>query len=186
MTWALLAMRKSQLQARKSQYEARLLEISQKIQDMADFSASIADGKITYQEMATAPSSMFGTQLGFMNQSALVAGQSANIKANAFINNYNAIQQQTGGQYNYAITQGANMNYMQNGQIQPYLVYNEIYKEELENFAKQYAQQINKEEEALQAEKLRIETQLKAIEAEYESVDQGLTNNIKNDAIKLC
>jgi len=65
-------------------------------------------------------------------------------------------------------------------------VYNEIYKEELENFAKQYAQQVNKEEEALQAEKLRIETQLKAIEAEYESVDQSLTNNIKNDAIKLC
>ena len=74
---------------------------------------------------------------------------------------------------------------MQNGQIQPYLLFNNIYQEELKAYADQYAQQLNRQEQDLEQEKLTLETQIKAIEAEYQSVSEQEGQNIENDAIKL-
>lgn len=184
MSWAFLSLRKMQLKQAESQYQARLIQISKKIQNLAKLADAVADGKITYQEAAGASSSMFGTQMNFLANSSNMAYQSAQIKTNAYLNQMNAINQQTGGQYSYALGNTSSA-FMQNGQIQPYLVFNQIYQEELKSYADEYAKTLNREEEDLQAEKLTIETQIKAIQAEYQSVEQQEGENIKNDAIKL-
>ncbi len=185
MTWAFLSLRKMQLKQRLSVYQNRLIQISQKIMDMQEMASAVADGKITYQEATSGPSSVFGTQLNFLGQSSNIAYQSAQVKTNAYLQQMQAINQATGGQYQYALDPNANLAYMQNGQIQPYLVFNEIYKEELKAFADQYAQELNRQEQDLEQEKLTIETQIKAIQAEYESVNEQESQNIQNDAIKL-
>ncbi len=185
MTWAFLSLRKMQLKQRLSAYQNRLIQISQKIMDMQELAAAVADGKITYQEATSGPSSMFGTQLNFLGQSSNIAYQSAQIKTNAYLQQMQAINQATGGQYQYALDPNSMTSYMQNGQIQPFLVFNDIYQEELKAYADQYAQMLNREEQDLEQEKLTLETQIKAIEAEYEAVSEQEDQNIQNDAIKL-
>ena len=185
MTWAFLSLRKMQLKQRLGAYQNRLIQISQKIMDMQELAASVADGKITYQEATSGPSSMFGTQLNFLGQSSNIAYQSAQIKTNAYLQQMQAINQATGGQYQYALDPNSMTSYMQNGQIQPFLVFNDIYQEELKAYADQYAQMLNREEQDLEQEKLTLETQIKAIEAEYEAVSEQEDQNIQNDAIKL-
>ena len=185
MTWAFLSLRKMQLKQRLSAYQNRLIQISQKIMDMQELAAAVADGKITYQEATSGPSSMFGTQLNFLGQSSNIAYQSAQIKTNAYLQQMQAINQATGGQYQYALDPNSMTSYMQNGQIQPFLVFNDIYQEELKAYADQYAQMLNREEQDLEQEKLTLETQIKAIEAEYQAVSEQEDQNIQNDAIKL-
>ena len=60
-----------------------------------------------------------------------------------------------------------------------------IDQEELEAYANQYAQELNRQEQDLEQEKLTLETQIKAIEAEYQAVEDQEGQNIENDAIKL-
>ena len=47
-------------------------------------------------------------------------------------------------------------------------------------------QYINEYEKELQAEQTRIETQLQAKEAELQTYEQTISQNIQNDAIKLA
>ena len=185
MSWVFLSLRKMQLKQRLSVYQNRLTQISQKLMDMQELAASVADGKITYQEATSGASSMFGTQLNFLGQSSNIAYQSAQIKTNAYLQQMQSINQNTGGQYQYALDPTSMTSYMQNGQIQPFLVFNEIYQEELKAYADQYAQTLNREEQDLEQEKLTLETQIKAIQAEYETVEEQEGQNIQNDAIKL-
>lgn len=185
MTWVFLSLRKMQLKQRLNVYQNRLIQISQKLMDMQQLAANVADGKVTYQEATSTASSVFGTQMNFLGQSSNIAYQSAQIKTNAYLQQMQSINQGTGGQYQYALDPTSTQSYMQNGQIQPYLIFNNIYQEELKSFANQYAQQLNVQEQDLEQEKLTIETQIKAIQAEYEAVEQQEGQNIKNDAIKL-
>ncbi len=185
MSWVFLSLRKMQLKQKLSVYQNRLIQISQKLMDMQELAAAVADGKITYQEATSGPSSMFGTQLNFLGQSSNIAYQSAQIKTNAYLQQMQAINQATGGQYQYSLDPTSMTSYMQNGQIQPYLIFNNIYQEELESYAQQYSQLLNREEQDLEQEKLTLETQIKAIEAEYQSVQDQEGQNIENDAIKL-
>lgn len=181
MTWVMLSLRKATLKSRVSDLEAKLVNISQRIQDMQSYASSIADGSVSYSEMANAPSSLFGTHLEYMQNASGVAYQSAQIKTNAYLQQMNMIQQNTQGQYQLAIDPtGAQAD------VQPYLIFNEIYKQEMKEYAKQISEKLNGEEKELQTEKTRIEAQIKAAEAEYDSVSKQMDTNIKNDAIQLA
>lgn len=185
MTWLCLSLTKMRLKNNLSVYQKRLLDISQRIMDLQQLSAGVADGVISYQEATTMPSSMFGTQMNYLTQSSGIAYQSAQIKTNAYLQQMQAINQSTGGQYQYALDPTVMTGCVQNGQVQPYLLFNNIYKEELEAYAQQYSETLNREEKELEQEKLTLETQIKAIEAEYQAVEEQESKNIENDAIKL-
>lgn len=183
MSWVMLSLRKMALRQKISDFEMKSVQISQRIMDLHSYGSNIADGVITYSELATCPSSLFGTQMNFMADSSQVAYQSAQIKTDAALGQMQALQNGTGGQYNYA---GASINPAYANPDQAYLLFNEIYKQELEEYSKEITAQLDQEEKELQTEKDRIETQLKAAEAELESLNQSIDQNIKNDAIKLA
>ena len=85
MTWVMLSMRKMQLKQEISDLQLQDVQISRQIQDLASYTNNIADGILTFGEAASCPSSMFGTQLDFMANSASVAYQSATAKTNAYL-----------------------------------------------------------------------------------------------------
>ncbi len=183
MSWVMLSLRKMALRQRISAIEMKSVQISQRIMDLQSYANNIADGVVTYSELANCPSSLFGTQMNFMADSSQVAYQSAQIKTDAAIQQMQMLQDGTGGQYNYTST---SINPAYANPEQAYLLFNEIYKEELKEYSNQISVQLNEEEKALQTEKDRIETQLKAAEAELETLSQTIDSNIKNDAIKLA
>lgn len=180
MTWIMLSMRKMQLKQEVSDLQYQDVKISQQIQDLANYTNNIADGTITFSEMASCPSSLFGTQLDFMSNSASAAYQSATVKTNAYLQQLAQTNGMTGNQYGYAMGTIDGTNY------DATTIFNEIYKEELQQYSEQMQEYINEYEKELQAEQTRIETQLQAKEAELQSYDQTISQNIQSDAIKLA
>jgi len=179
----MLSLRKVALKQRMSNFEMKLEQISQRKMDLQSYANNIADGVITYNEAATCPSSLFGTQMDYMVNSSGIAYQSAQMKTDAYISQMQSLQSQTGGQYNYA-QNSIDATYANSEQA--YLLFNEIYKQELEEYAKEVTAQLNEEEKALDAEQARLEAQLQAAEAEYQSVSERMNKNIQADAIKFA
>ncbi len=180
MTWIMLSMRKMQLKKELSDLQSEEVQISQQIQSLAKYTSSIADGTVTYAEMADCPSSLFGTQLDFMTNSSQAAYQSATIKTNAYIQQLAQVNGTTGNQYGYSMGTADGTNYDAS------TIFNEIYKEELKEYAKQMQEYVNNYEEELQEEKERIETQIKAKEAEIQTYEDTIGNKIQSEAIKLA
>lgn len=179
MSWIMLSMRKMQLKQEVSDLQYQDVQISQQIQDLSNYASNIADGTITYSEMASCPSSLFGTQLDFLANSASAAYESATTKTNAYIQQLAQTNSETGNQYGYAMGTTDSTSY------DTTTIFNEIYQEELEEYAEQMQEYINDYEEELQAEQTRIETQLEAKEAELSAYDDRISQNIQDDAIKL-
>ncbi len=179
MTWIMLSMRKMQLQHEVSDLQYEDVQISNQIQDLASYTSNIADGTITYSEMASCPSSLFGTQLDFLANSASAAYESATTKTNAYIQQLAQTNSTTGNQYGYAMGTTDSTSY------DATTIFNEIYQEELEEYAEQMQQYVNEYEKELEAEQTRVETQLEAKEAELQAYEERISQNIQNDAIKL-
>ncbi|GBF22653.1 hypothetical protein tpqmel_0057 [Candidatus Gastranaerophilus sp. (ex Termes propinquus)] len=181
MTWVMLSLRKATLKSRMSDLQMQSLQLSQRIQDLQHYASSIADGSISMSEMANSPSSIFGTQMQYIAASSPIAYQSAQIKTTAYLQQMGQLQMDTQGQYQLVTDPtGATSD------VDPYLVFNEIYKQELKEYSKQIGEKVHAEEKELESQRLRIESQLKAAEAEYESVAKQEDSNIKNDAIRLA
>lgn len=179
MAWVTCSIRSMSLLNRKFDMNMQLMKISQRLMDLQTFGSNIANGAVSASAMASCPSSMFGTQSAYLSQSAQVAYQSASVKTNDYLQRIGMINQGTNGQYQLA-AEG------QNSQTQPYLIFNEIYKQELKECANKLTEKINAEEKQLTQKKLTLETQLKAVEAEYESIQKTIDDDIKNSAIKLA
>lgn len=180
MTWIMLSMRKMQLKQEVSDLQFQDVQISQQIQDLANYTNNIADGTVTFSEMASCPSSLFGTQLDFVANSAQAAYESATAKTNAYIQQLAQTNSITGNQYGYTMGTIDGTNY------DATTIFNEIYQEELKEYSKQMQQYINEYEKELQTEQTRIETQLQAKEAELQTYEQTISSNIQSDAIKLA
>ncbi len=162
MGWAALSLRKMTLKQRINGLEQRLVNISQELQTMYDSSS--------YSQQA----------LGVEKNQAQLALQST------YSNNLNTLQGTYGNggtststddlaKYNAAMQQ-EQLSYMYNQMIQ-----NSMFS------AKEQAMQesINQQETALELEQEQIETQLEAARAEYQSLDQAVSQDIQGGAIKL-
>lgn len=180
MSWVMLSMRKMQLKQEVNCLEMQDVKISQTVQDLATYAGNIADGTITFSEMASCPSSLFGTQLDFFANSAQAAYQSATIKTNAYMQQLANVNGITGNQYGYAMGNADGTAY------DAAAIFNEIYQEELKEYAKQMQEYVNQYEQELECEKQRIETQLQAKRAELQSYEQAISQNIQDGAIRLA
>ena len=159
MGWAALSLRKMTLKQRINSLEQRLVNISQ-------------------QEMSMYDSSSYAQQaIGVQKTQALSHFQQI------FEDNSNAIKQQYAGatstqdlnSYNTAIqTEQLSLQYSQ-------MIQNSLFQ------AKESAMQnsINQSETQIALEKEQVETQLEAARAEYESLDQACSSDIKSGAINF-
>ena len=180
MSWIMLSMRKMQLKREISDLTFQDVQISQQVQDLSKYANNIADGTITFGEIGDCPSSLFGTQLDFMTNSAQAAYQSATVKTNAYIQQLAQTNSMSGNQYGYAMGTTDGTGY------DTTTIFNEIYKEELKEYSKQMQEYLNQYEEDLEAQKDQIETQLQAKKAELQSYDQAISQDIQDGAIKLA
>ena len=175
MTWVSQALRKQCLKTSINELTSKQLKISQEISELQRVASNLEDGILTANEIANTPSNYYGTQMDFVEFASQAAYESATTKADAYIQQLQTTGTTTGNQYQYAA----------GNTIQPAVIFNEIYKQELKELAKQKIEQIDAEEQELEQEKLTIESQLKAAEAEYQSISSSLDNSIQDSAIKL-
>lgn len=159
MGWAALSLRKMTLKQRINNLEQRLVTVSQELQSMYD-SASYAQraaGVEQSQQLANLQST-------YSNNMSTITGQYQGSSKQEDLAEYNTKiqEEQLAYQYNQMI-----LNSM--------------------TTAKSQALQdtVNQAETQLELEQEQIETQLEAARAEYQSLDQACSQDIKDGAIKL-
>ena len=149
-----------------------LMDISQKISDLALFGANAEDGVITPDEMMNSPASLFGRQLSFGYNSMRMAGSQA------------ATQMQLYKQHIMA-TNPQQAQMLETPQAQRYLMQG-FMKQALESQGKRIAKFIAAEENKLQMKKTKLETQLKAAQSELQSCEKAEDNGIKQATPKYA
>lgn len=159
MSLLIFAYRKLDIIHRRNDLQYRLMELTRKLSDLQQYSANIADGSVSMSDMMNTPSSMFGRQMMYMqyahNGSLFGAQQKF-----AMMQPQIAMQMQQ--------IQDPNMQNMYQNWI-----FKNLYDQERERFGKQEAKLLNEQEKQIQAEKTKIETQLKLLEQEYDSCKQA-------------
>ncbi len=164
MSLLIFAYRKLDINRRKSDLNYRLMELTRKLSDLQQYAANIGDGSVSMSDMMNTPSSMFGRQLMFMQ----------------YAHNGSLF----GAQQKFAMIQPIIAAQMQ--QIQPEMqqmyqnwIFKNLYDQERERMGKQEAKLLNEQEKQIQAEKMKIETQLKLLDQELQACKEGEDKSIE-------
>ena len=164
MSLLIFAYRKLYINRQKSDLNYRLMELTRKLSDLQQYAANIGDGSVSMSDMMNTPSSMFGRQLMFMQ----------------YAHNGSLF----GAQQKFAMMQPVIANQMQ--QMQPEMqmmyqnwVFKNLYDQERERMGKQEAKLLNEQEKQIQAEKMKIETQLKLLDQELQACKEGEDKSIE-------
>lgn len=150
---------------RKNDLNYRLMNLTRKLSDMQQYAANIADGSVSMSDMMNTPSSMFGRQMMYMqyaHNGALFGAQ----QKMAMMQPQIAMQMQQMQDPNYQAM------YQQ-------WIFKSLYDQERERMGKQETKLLNEQEKQIQAEKAKLETQLKLLDQELEACKQGEDAAIK-------
>lgn len=164
MSLLIFAYRKLDINRRKSDLNYRLMELTRKLSDLQQYAANIGDGSVSMSDMMNTPSSMFGRQLMFMQ----------------YAHNGSLF----GAQQKFAMMQPVIAMQMQ--QMQPEMqqmyqnwIFKNLYDQERERMGKQEAKLLNEQEKQIQAEKMKLETQLKLLDQELQACKEGEDKSIE-------
>ncbi len=151
--------------------EARLMTLTQKISDLQRYAANIADGGISATEISDIPGSLFGRQIAFLNSSTQQSIWTTNQRYATTPMMEMMVHQQTA----QAVQSGIIKAEYQQWFAQQYRnsMLDNMYKEERQRLAKEEGRRLNDQEKLFTQEKITIETQLKQIAQEIESVKSG-------------
>ena len=164
MTFLVLFARKMMLKNQASDLNFKLMQKQQELQDLQSYTAAIADGEVSLNDLSTAPASMFGNMTQYMVGSHNYAMQAA--------------QQQYGM---FAGQQQVSQDAMAQQQYQQ-LVFKNLYDQQKQQCLKAEQARLHVKEKSMENEKLRLEQQLKLIESELSSMDQAIDKGIKDAA----
>ena len=151
--------RRYQLIRQQNEKNYRLTQLTTKLSDLQRYASSIGDGNISMSDMMNTPSSMFGRQMMYMqyaHNGALFGAQ----QKMAMMQPQIAMQMQQMQDPNYQAM------YQQ-------WIFKSLYDQERERMGKQETKLLNEQEKQIQAEKAKLETQLKLLDQELEACKQG-------------
>ena len=175
MSFLVSFARKMSVKNQISDLNYRLMQKQQEIQELQSYTAAIADGEVSMNDLTTAPASMFGRMSQYMVGSHNYAYQAA--QANYAMFGAQAASQQQPAQEG----QDAAAQAQQQQQYQ-YLVFKNLYDQQKQQYLKAEQAQLHVKEKAMENEKLKLEQQIKLLEQELGSLDQSISNGIKDAA----
>lgn len=167
MGFLVLFARKMSLKSQVNDLNYKLMQKQQELQDLQSYSAAIADGEVSMNDLTSAPASMYGRMSQYMVGSHNYASQAAQM-------NYSMI----GGQQ--AAQQG--VTDPQQYQMYQQSIFCNMYQQQKQQYLKAEQARLHVKEKAMEKEQLSIEQQLKLLEAELSTIDRGIENGIKDAA----
>ncbi len=165
MSLLIFGFRKIDIIRQKNDLNYRLMQITKKLSDLQQYSANIGDGSVSMFDMMNTPASMFNRQMMFSMYSHNMA--------------------LAGAQQNFMMMQP--MMNMQMQQMNPdaqamyqQWVFNSLYQQQKERINKVEQKLLNQQETQIQQEKAKIESQLKMLDQELQSVSEAENKAIEN------
>lgn len=186
MSWLLLSARKQELQYETNRTEQELLVLNTELRDLSNFSNAIADGIVTPEEMTSLSTSLFEDALQFNYEAGSAAYNVANAQTNTYLNQYNGLSMQD-YYSNQSLQQNVPLIYnQQTGMLDGQAMTAQLYEQNLAEYAAEYMGPIlNEYEKEITEKRNMLEQQLKAQEAELNSIDQKIDSAIEKSALKL-
>ena len=172
---AILTMmgRKSYLKNRINELEYKLTQAQQRRNDLSTYAASVGDGSISYEDLTSCPSNLFGrmTQYMMTSHNAAMMGAQQNM----------ALLQGSGqlGQ-----VQGTDQAAIQQQNAYQNLVFQQLYKQQRDQFAQYESKRLNAEEKQLDQECIKIENELTLVQNEYASLNKVMDSAAQNDTAR--
>ena len=163
MTFLVLFARKMSLKNQVSDLNYRLMQKEQELQDLQSYTAAIADGEVSLNDLSSAPASMFGNLTQYMIGSNNYAMTAAQTQFGAF-----------GAQMPTVSSDAAYQQQYQN------LVFKNLYDTQKQQYLKAEQAKLHVKEKSIENEKLKLEQQLKLIEGELSTIDKSIDNGIKD------
>ena len=165
MSLLILGFRKIDIIRQKNDLNYRLMQVTKKLSDLQQYAANIGDGSVSMFDMMNTPASMFNRQMMFSIYSHNMA--------------------LAGAQQNFMMMQP--MMNMQMQQMDPNAqamyqqwVFQNLYKQQKERINKVEQKLLNQQETQIQQEKAKIESQLKMLDQELQSVSEAENKAIEN------
>ena len=165
MSLLIFGFRKIDIIRQKNDLNYRLMQVTKKLSDLQQYAANIGDGSVSMFDMMNTPASMFNRQMMFSIYSHNMA--------------------LAGAQQNFMMMQP--MMNMQMQQMNPNAqamyqqwVFQNLYKQQKERINKVEKKLLNQQETQIQQEKAKIESQLKMLDQELQSVSEAENKAIEN------
>lgn len=169
MTVLTMMYRKSYLKNRINQLEFQLMQKQQAKNELSTYSASVADGSISFEDLSNCPSQLFGRMTQFMFNSHNAAMMSAQ---------GNMAQMQAAGMIGGV--QGTDQAAIQQ-QAYNQLVFQNLYKQQREQYAKYEAKVLNEQEKQMDQEVLKLQNELTLVQNEYATLSKAVDSAAQND-----
>ena len=185
MGWVLLSLRRNDLQTSIQDKQFDLLQVSNKLRKLSNFSNAVGDGHINPSEIASLGSEFFGDGLDFMGYSNQAASEAAGLMTDYYASVYGEV---TADQYynNPSLGAQATLYYDESGNLNLDAMYSEFYEQALEDYVNTVvAPQLNELEKDLQNEKTELEVEIESMEAELDTVKNSISESISNSTIQL-
>ena len=168
MGYLMFFARKMSLKSQINDKNYQLMQKRHELEDLQSYTAAIADGEVSMNDLTTAPATMFGRMSQYMVGSH-------NYAMNAAQQNYAYLQ--GSGQVGQAQGQDATAQ----SQYQ-YLVMKNLYDQQKAQFQKAEEARLNQKDKQLDNQILKLEQELKVLEAEYDQIGSALDSAAKSSA----
>lgn len=171
MSVLMLTFRKLRIIQEKANINMKLMELQRKLMDFQNYSASIANGFVTMNDLINCPASLFGRMVNYMQYSNAAATQ--------------GMQQKMAYMGPMYMAQMQNQPPQAQQQMQYYLQ-KSLYEQERERFSQVEQKLLNKEDTKIQQQIARLNTQLQMLESEEKSVDSATEKDAQSSAPKYA
>lgn len=165
MSLLIFGFRKIDIIRQKNDLNYRLMNLTKKLSDLQQYSANIGDGSVSMFDMMNTPASMFNRQMMFSaysHQMALAGSQQNFMMMSPMIN----MQMQQMDPNSQAMYQQ--------------WIFKNLYQQQKERINKVEQKLLNQQETQIQQEKAKIESQLKMLDQELQSVTEAEGKAIEN------
>ena len=172
----IFSLRKQEIIRRKSQIEYRLMTLSQKMQDLQQYSSLVGSGPVSLNSLMNTPTSLFGRMTSFMTMTNKMAMAQAQRQMQYTMSVPGAAQQ---------IQASANgdpqaVRYYEN------MMLNSYYQNAMQQSSARESQLLNAQETKIQSEMTRLQEQAKMLDEEMKGLESSEDGAIKALAPKYA
>ena len=162
------------------------LKLQREIRKVAAFSTAIADGGVTPNELAQLSSHYIGEAINLNEASFMYADEGSDYMTNYYLDQYSGLTEDVYYQ-NSSLMQQANLFWNPDtGTLDEEAIKADLMEQFMKEYVEKYIEpELKAYEDELEEQKLNLETQATAVEAELKGLDDKISQSIQNDAIKV-
>lgn len=186
MAWVLLNTRRAELIRDINTKTYEKLKLQREIRKLSAFSTAIADGNVTPDELSSLSSYYLGEAVKFNDMSYEHAYNKSEYATNYYMEQYEGLTQD---EYfmNSSLNSRVSLYWNQDtGTLDEELIRSNLLEQYMKEYVEQYVEPKIKElEDEYEEQKLELETQVTAEEAELEQIAQKVRENQQKDTINV-